>query len=76
MIEISNLRKESKKGYSCIIADITSDIEREDKESCIYIGVLPENEDMLAVDVYDAFLFIPLYMAMYYHTIILFILVQ
>lgn len=52
MIEISNLRKESKKGYSCIIADITSDIEREDKESCIYIGVLPENEDMLAVDVY------------------------
>lgn len=68
MIEISNLRKESKKGYSCIIADITSDIEREDKESCIYIGVLPENEDMLAVDVYDAFLFIPLYMAMYYHT--------
>lgn len=68
MIELSNLRKETINGYTCIVVNISSDVERLDKEKSIYIGVLPEYEDMLATDTYDAFLFIPLYMSMYYKT--------
>lgn len=34
----------------------------------MWIAVENKNADMLTADVYDAFLFLPLYMAMYYHT--------
>lgn len=68
MIEITNLRVEKNVGGSRLIADLSSDVERIDKESTIWIQVEEQYEYMLADDVYDMFLFLPVYMSMYYHT--------
>ena len=66
MIDISNLRTESNGEWTKLVADITSDFEREDHEENIWFAVKNENADMLTTDVYNMFLFYPLYMAMYY----------
>lgn len=55
-------------GWSRLVADIHSDIKRRDNESTIWIGVEEENQYMLTDDVYNAFLILPVYMAMYYNT--------
>ncbi|MCI8428340.1 MAG: hypothetical protein HFJ03_12545 [Lachnospira sp.] len=68
MIEISQLRLENYGQWIRLVADITSDVVRTDKESTIWIGVKNENASMLTTDVYNAFLFLPMYMSMYYHT--------
>ena len=66
MIDISNLRTETHGEWTRLVADITSDFQREDREDTIWIAVKNENADMLTTDVYNMFLFYPLYMAMYY----------
>ena len=69
MIEIKNLRTEDNVGgYTRLIADISSDFIRNDDEDTIWIAVKKENENMLTTDVYNMFLFMPVYMAMYYHS--------
>ena len=68
MIEISNLRTERSFGKTKLIADISSDIIRKDGETTIWVSVDDKNAYMLADDVYDMFLFMPVYMSMYYHT--------
>ena len=65
MIEISQLRLENYGQWIRLVADITSDVVRTDKESTIWIGVKNENASMLTTDVYNAFLFLPMYMSMY-----------
>ena len=68
MIEISNLRLEKESDWTKLVADITSDIKRVDNETTMWIAVKNENADMLTTDVYNMFLFLPLYMSMFYHT--------
>lgn len=69
MIEISNLRIEKWGGeWTRLVVDIVSDVKRTDKESTIWVAVKSENVNMFSTDVYNAFLFLPTYMAMYYHT--------
>lgn len=68
MIKIDNLRIENVEGWSRLVADIHSDIKRRDNESTIWIAVEEENQYMLTDDVYNAFLILPVYMAMYYNT--------
>lgn len=66
MIDISNLRLETHGEWTSLVADITSDFQREDHEDTIWVAVKNENADMLAMDSYNMFLLYPLYMAMYY----------
>lgn len=68
MLNIRNLRIERVEGWSRLTVDIRSDFEREDAESTMWIAVEEKNEYMLTKDVYNAFLILPTYMAMYYHT--------
>ena len=65
MIEISNLRIEQNEQWARLIVDIKSDFERNDKENTIWIGVEKEPVNMLNNQTYNAFLFLPLFMAMY-----------
>lgn len=58
----------SRGGGTKLIADIYSDFVRKDRETTIWVSVDEENAYMLADDVYDMFLFMPVYMSMYYHT--------
>lgn len=55
-------------GGTRLIADISSDCVRKDGETTIWVFVNDKNAYMLADDVYDMFLFMPVYMSMYYHT--------
>ena len=66
MIDISNLRIEEHGEWTRLAADIESDFERRDRETTVWFAVKKENTDMLTADVYNMFLFYPLYMAMYY----------
>lgn len=69
MIEISNLRIENNPGGGKrLIADILSDIQRMDVQDTIWVSVDDAYAYMLTDEVYDAFLFLPVYMSMYYHT--------
>lgn len=68
MIEISNLRKESCEGYTKLIVDINSDIERLDNENQIWVSVEDKYAYMLNDITYDCCLTLPVYMAMYYKT--------
>ena len=68
MIDIRNLRTESHGKWTRLVADISSDFEREDQEEKIWFAVKNENADMLTTDVYNMFLLYPLYMAMYYNS--------
>lgn len=67
MIEIKNLRIEKIGTKYKLLADISSEKNRTDNESTIWISVDEKYKDMLADDVYDMFLFIPVYLSMYYH---------
>lgn len=69
MIEISNLRIENNPGGGKrLIADIQSDVKRMDDQDTIWISVDDAYAYMLTDEVYDAFLFLPVYMSMYHHT--------
>ena len=66
-IHISGLRKESAGGWTKLVADITysGGGVLPSNEPVIWLAVKDENAHMLADDVYDAFVLVPLYMAMY-----------
>lgn len=68
MIEVSNLRKINDKEKTILIADVASDIERNDIEKSIWISIDREYSFMLNDKTYDFCLALPLYMAMYYKT--------
>ncbi|MBQ7216059.1 MAG: hypothetical protein IJS39_08760 [Synergistaceae bacterium] len=66
---VSGLRKVKADGWTRLTADIefVNVPEAEEfKERTLWAGVEDKNEYMLADDVYDAFVLVPLYMAMYY----------
>ena len=66
MIDIRNLRLEEDGDWMKAVADISSDFQRSDSQSTMWVAVKKENAEMLTTDVYNAFLLFPLYMAMYY----------
>ncbi|MEY8433729.1 hypothetical protein AALC75_25145 [Lachnospiraceae bacterium 48-42] len=66
-MRISNIRIEETDEWARLVVDIDSDSKRYDKESTIWIGVEKDNRWMLSKETYNCFLFLPLYMAMYYH---------
>ena len=68
MIDISNLRISKGEEWTKVIVDIKSDVKRTDSEDTMWVAVKNENADMLNDESYDAFLCLPVYMAMYYNT--------
>ncbi len=67
MIEISNLRKYAVGGGVRLEADITfTDMLSPYPEKTLYFEVDKANGDMLADDTYDAFVLVPLYLAMFH----------
>ena len=68
MIEISNLRVLQEKEWTKVVVDIKSEINRFDKEDTMWVAVMNENATMLNDENYDAFLCLPVIMAMYYKT--------
>lgn len=66
MIDIKNLRTEVHGEWTRLVADISSDFQRDDNEDSIWVAVKNKNSDMLTADSYNMFLLYPLYMAMYY----------
>lgn len=67
MIEISNLRKYTHEGLTRLEADINfTDVESPYAEKTIYFEVDAAYGDMFADDTYDAFVLVPLYLAMYH----------
>lgn len=65
MIDISNLRTEQHGDWTRLVADISSDFERGDRENTMWVAVRNENAAMLTPEVYNSFLMFPVYMAMY-----------
>lgn len=68
MIEISNLRLSKGEEWTKVVVDIKSDVARVDKEDTMWVAVKNENAAMLNDENYDAFLCLPVIMAMYYKT--------
>lgn len=68
MIEICNLRISKGEEWTKVMVDIKSDVKRLDNEDTMWIAVKNENSYMLNDENYDAFLCLPVYMAMYYNT--------
>ena len=66
MIEIQNLRLEQVGEWTRLVADISSDFKREDDETTMWVGVKNEHKDLLSDENYNAFMFLPVYMSMYY----------
>ena len=68
MIEIKNLRIENTKdNYSRVVADINFlDMESPYDENSIWFATHSENRNLLTDESYDAFLLVPLYLAMYH----------
>ncbi|MBR1765158.1 MAG: hypothetical protein IJ746_07155 [Ruminococcus sp.] len=68
MITIKNLRMEKDGTSTKLIADISSDFNRDDNEKNIWVSVANEYANMLETKVYNMFLFLPLYMSMFYNS--------
>ena len=68
MIEISNLRLQKGEEWTKVVVDIKSDVARVDKEDTMWVAVKNEEAAMLNDETYDAFLCLPVYLAMYYNT--------
>ena len=68
MIEIKNLRiEEMKNSWTRVTADINFDgIKSPYEEDSIWFETRTEKKEMLSDDNYDAFLLVPLYLAMYH----------
>ena len=68
MIEIKNLRIEDMEdGWSRAVADISfSDMKSPYSEKSMWFATRSENKNMLTDESYDAFLLVPLYLAMYH----------
>ena len=64
MIEISNLRVLQEKEWTKVVVDIKSEINRFDKEDTMWVAVMNENATKLNDENYDAFLCLPVIMAM------------
>lgn len=69
MLTISNLRKERHGEWTRLVVDIDfGDVKTDYTEKTLWFAVRNENADMLTDETYDAFVLVPLYLAMYYHT--------
>ncbi|SDP64843.1 hypothetical protein [Selenomonas ruminantium] len=69
MLDISNIRKEQHGEWTRLVVDVAfSGVEVPYAEKTMYFAVKNEHADMLTDEVYDAFLLVPLYLAMYHHT--------
>lgn len=69
MLDISNIRKERHGDWTRLVVDVSfSGLDVPYEEKTMYFSVKNENADMLTDEVYDAFLLVPLYLAMYHHT--------
>lgn len=69
MIEIKNLRKEDRGEWTRLVADfLWGGVETTCVEQTIWFAVKKEHAHMLTTEVYDAFVLVPLYLAMYYKT--------
>ena len=67
MLEISNLRKYRRGGVVRLETDINfTDMPSPYEEKTLYFEVNESDGDMLADDTYDAFVLVPLYLAMYH----------
>ena len=68
MIEIKNLRiEDTENGWSRVVADINFlDMENPYNESNIWFATRKKNKGMLSDESYNAFLLVPLYLAMYH----------
>ena len=67
MIEIANIRKSGRGGVVRLEADITfTNMPSPYAEKTLYFEVAEKDSDMLADDTYDAFVLVPLYLAMYH----------
>lgn len=66
MITISNIRKEKENDWTKLVVDVDWEIDELNTiGKNIWFSVRNENEDMLTTEVYDAFILVPLYIAMY-----------
>lgn len=69
MLTISNIHKELHGDWTRLVVDIDfGDIKTPFTEKTMWFAVKNENADMLTDQTYDAFVLIPLYLAMYFHT--------
>lgn len=69
MLTIANIRKEQHGEWTHLVVDIDfGDLKTPFTEKSIWFAVKNENADMLTDETYDAFVLVPLYLAMYYHT--------
>lgn len=68
MIEIRNLRtEEMEDSWTRIVTDIVfTDMENPYGENTVWFATRTTNKEMLQNDCYDAFMLVPLYLAMYY----------
>lgn len=67
MFRLSNLRKESKNGWTYLRCDFdVTEMESPFKENSMWIAVEDKNEDMLSQKVYDPFVLVPVILGMYY----------
>lgn len=69
MLTISNIRKEQHGEWTRLVVDIDfGELKTPFTEKTMYFAVKNENADMLTDETYDAFVLVPLYLAMYFHT--------
>ena len=69
MLTISQIRKERHGEWTRLVVDIDfGDVKTDYAEKTLWFAVRNENADMLTDETYDAFVLVPLYLAMYYHT--------
>ena len=69
MLTISHIRKERHGEWTRLVVDIDfGDVKTDYAEKTLWFAVRNENADMLTDETYDAFVLVPLYLAMYYHT--------
>ena len=67
MFKLSNLKKFKKDGWSYLSCDFdVTEIENPFREKTMWVAVEEKNEDMLADNVYDPFVLVPVILGMYY----------
>ncbi|MBO5178258.1 MAG: hypothetical protein J6C07_12440 [Lachnospiraceae bacterium] len=67
MFKLSNLRKESKAGWTYLCCDFeVTGMDNPFKENTMWVAVEDINEDMLSEKVFDPFVLIPVYLGMHY----------
>lgn len=67
MFRLSNLKKLTKDGWCYLSCDFSvTEIENPFEEKTMWVAVEEENADMLADNVYDPFVLVPVYLGMHY----------